>query len=772
MLKNITLKQKLTVVFLLLFAITTVVFIFFREGIAKTGVYSAGAWVKSFFTIADQKYFNLLEDYGNYDELAAVVDNENSDSLWAELQMADVVTDNQVYAIVLLNAKESIVSSAGNFSPEMISNDVGKIDNMVKYYTHYKYFSYINDSLFSIYAVGVKHTDKTPNEKGGILMAIGYIPNMVKQILPSELWHVEYVNNQKDLKQSLNPIIINQVVSNINDESIGVLQFQFSGNESAIGTNFWLWYLVISGILLLGYFFITNTKLGSDEQRIKESYKNLKVIVESMPAMMYAKNKRGIFEMVNKRFATTFGLTPDDFLNKHVRRFKMPPEIMHLFDEDESLMKSGQENLGRIRYMSCFENREKCYSISKVPYSHDGQNIDGIYCSIMDITQGRERENNLIEKNRLFQNTIDNLTDLYLRIGLSGEILQASKSCCEAFGYNNVNEIIGMMITTVVENSLNWKELERAGVVKGLSFKIKNRLGKVLYCEANINPFEDSEGHIAGWEGIIHNVTERKQYEQQLKSLTENLMNSLEQTEEKKNQLENVHRRMEESLTYAKRIQDAIFFPSSEKTSKVFPDSFVLYKPCDIVGGDFYYITEIDNKKVCIVADCTGHGVPGALMSVLSASLLSDIINTHSCGKEFTPACMLENIRTKIIATLQNSVILRDGLDIAVIFMQGSRLEYAGANIPLLIVHNGMGQVYEPTKCPIGIYPMQLDFKNDIIETTPGDMVYIATDGFADQFGISENRKYSRRDFNALLSSIAHEPCDTQKNRLEEELLK
>jgi len=388
----------------------------------------------------------------------------------------------------------------------------------------------------------------------------------------------------------------------------------------------------------------------------------------------------------------------------------------------------------------------------------------------MDISKGIKNEQNIIEKNRLFQNTIDNLTDLYLRVNLDGIIIQASRSCCEAFGYDTVQEIIGQSILTIVDNSVDWNAVALAGNVKDFAFKIKNRKNKTLFCEANINPFFDADGNVAGYEGVVHNVTERKQYEQQLQALTQNLMNSLEQTEEKNNQLENVHRRMEESLTYAKRIQDALFYPSTEKTGKVFPDHFVLYLPSEIVGGDFYYITEIGEKKVCIVGDCTGHGVPGALMSVLSASLLTDIINTHGMDAGFSPAELLEQLRSKMIATLQNSVILRDGLDIAVVFIQGHKIEYAGANIPLVTVSNGVLDVYEPTKCPIGIYPMHIGFKNETIDTSEGDMVYIATDGFADQFGMSENRKFSRRDFYNLLSKNDSLPCSQQKQELEKAL--
>ena len=765
---NLGSRQRLSIIFLLLFAVITTVFIFFRNSMANTTYFTAGSWVKTFFTISENKFFSLLEDYGTYDDLAMVVDSDNPDELWEDLEMEDVVKDNDVYSIVLLNADEEIVCSAGKMNPKMLNADLGKIGEQVKFHHHYRYYKQYNDSLFTIFAVPVRRSDKSLYEAGGFLLAIGYVPHVVETILPSDLWKVEYVRERTELKQSLNPVRINEFINGLDNHDYGVLQFQFSGSDAAIGRSFWIWYSAICALLLLGYIFIKH----SCERKGGPSQSNMRAILETMPARVYAKNSNSKFDFVNTRFAESFGLKPDDFIGKDVKSMHLPEEMNQIFDEDSQVINSKQERLLKMAYIKCFTGSEICYSVNKSPYSTDGKQIDGVFCVMMDISKGIKTEQNIIEKNRLFQNTIDNLTDLYLRVDLGGNILQASRSCCEAFGYDTVKDILGKSIDTIVENNVDWDAVARTGSVKGFAFKIKNRKGKQLYCEANINTYVDSDGNIAGYEGVIHNVTERKQYEQQLQALTDNLMNSLEQTKEKKNQLENVHRRMEESLTYAKRIQDALFYPSTEKTATVFPNHFVLYMPSEIVGGDFYYITEIGEKKVCIVGDCTGHGVPGALMSVLSASLLTDIINTHGMDAGFSPAELLEQLRSKMIATLQNSVILRDGLDIAVVFIKGNTMEYAGANIPLVTVSNGILDVYEPTKCPIGIYPMHLGFKNETIDTQKGDMVYIATDGFADQFGMSENRKFSRRDFFNLLSKNAAEPCDKQREELYEEFLK
>ena len=769
MCKKLNLKQRSAIVFLTLFIVATVVFIAFRSSTAKSTYFSAGAWVQSFFKITDQKYFDLLEDYGSYDELAEVVDSDNPDELWENLEMNDVVLDNHIHAIALLSSKEDIIASAGHLNPYMLKSDKGTISSKIEYYNHFQYYKYFNDSLFVIYGVPVKTADKKRLDSGGYLLAIGSIYEMVEQTLPPDLWSVEYVRNKENLKQTLNPVIINKFLTDINNLDYGVLQFSFSGSDEAIGSRFWIWYSCLGALLLLGFLFVTCAGSEKASHKEVEMVKKLQAFVDSMPAKVYVKNNLLKFEFVNNQFASAFGRKPDDFVGKTEKELGLPIDLNNIFEEDRAVLSTNKKRIFKMHYLKDLDNTQKCYSISKIPLDFNGERW--VYCVMMDISKAREKEQNIIEQNRLMQSTIDNLTDLYLRTDLEGTIIQASRSCCETFGYNNLNEIIGHNITEVVSTAVDWEAIARTGHAKELSFKIKNHIGKTIYCEANINTYFSSDGDPAGFEGIVRNVTESKQYEQQLKTLTENLMASLEQTEEKKNQLENVHRRMEESLTYAKRIQDALFYPSSEKTAKVFPDSFVMYQPCDIVGGDFYFVTTIGETKICVVADCTGHGVPGALMSVLSASILQDILNTHFGEDGFSPATVLELLRKKIIAALQNSVILRDGLDIAVTFLNGKTIQYAGANIPLVTVRDNQLQIHVPTKCPIGIYPMQLDFQNEIIEVATGDMIYIASDGYSDQFGISENRKYSRRDFNKLLSQIAHLPCPQQKQRLEEELI-
>ena len=769
MCKKLNLKQRSAIVFLILFGVTTVVFIAFRSSTSKSTYFSAGAWVQSFFKITDQKYFDLLEDYGSYDELAEVVDSDHPDELWEALEMDDVVKDNHIHAIALLSSNEDIIAYAGNLNTYMLKSDKGTISSKIEYYNHFQYFKYFNDSLYVIYGVPVKNAEKKRLDSGGYLLAIGSIQEMVEQTLPPDLWSVEYVKNKENLKQTLNPVIINKFLTDINNLDYGVLQFSFCGSDVAIGRRFWIWYSCIGGVLLLGFLFVTCAGNEKELQKKAEKMKKLQAFLDAMPAKVYVKNSSLKFEFVNDMFASAFGRKPEDFIGKNESELGLPTDLNYIFDEDRTVLAADKKRILKMHYLSCLDKEQRCYSISKIPLEYNGERV--VYCAMMDITKAREKEQNIIEQNRLMQSTIDNLTDLYLRTDLEGTIIQASRSCCETFGYENLSDIIGHNITEIASTAVDWEAIARTGQVKELSFKMKNHKGKTIHCEANINTFYSSDGNAAGFEGIVRNVTESKQYEQQLKTLTENLMASLEQTEEKKNQLENVHRRMEESLTYAKRIQDALFYPSSEKTAKVFPDSFVMYMPSEIVGGDFYFVTLLGTTKVCVVADCTGHGVPGALMSVLSASILQDILNTHSDEEGFSPAFVLELLREKIIAALQNSVILRDGLDIAVVFVNEKSIIYAGANIPLVAVHDNELKIYGPTKCPIGIYPMQLDFKNETIDVVPGDMIFIATDGYADQFGISENRKYSRRDFNKMLSQIAHLPCPQQKQRLEEELI-
>jgi len=218
------------------------------------------------------------------------------------------------------------------------------------------------------------------------------------------------------------------------------------------------------------------------------------------------------------------------------------------------------------------------------------------------------------------------------------------------------------------------------------------------------------------------------------------------------------------AINYAERIQKAIL-PDPVFLNKFFDDSFVLYLPKDIVGGDFYWYSAFDDKLVLAAADCTGHGVPGGFMSMLGFAYLNQICDA---GTISSPDEILNQLRNLIIRTLQQNDEqgkAQDGMDISLVTIDLNTrlLRYAGANNPVLIFHNNELVRMEPDIMPVSYARTMQPFEQKNIVLNKGDIVYMFTDGFADQLGGEENKKMLFKNFLALLTEYHHLPMDTQR---------
>lgn len=219
-----------------------------------------------------------------------------------------------------------------------------------------------------------------------------------------------------------------------------------------------------------------------------------------------------------------------------------------------------------------------------------------------------------------------------------------------------------------------------------------------------------------------------------------------------------------DNVNYAKRIQAAIL-PEMETIYRSLPDSFVLYLPKDIVSGDFYSFFHTDDTSIIIAADCTGHGVTGAFLSVVGNSLFTQIINER---KILDPGKILDRMHEEVINTLnQRNSESTDGMDVSICTLNpGNKiLKYAGANRPLWIVRNNEIIVYAPDKFPIGGLQIshEKNFTSHEIPVLKNDSIYIFSDGYADQFGGEFGKKLMTKKFKEILLSIQHLSMNDQK---------
>jgi serine phosphatase RsbU (regulator of sigma subunit) len=232
-------------------------------------------------------------------------------------------------------------------------------------------------------------------------------------------------------------------------------------------------------------------------------------------------------------------------------------------------------------------------------------------------------------------------------------------------------------------------------------------------------------------------------------------------------------REIAESLRYARVIQKAVF-PSKQLIEKTFPEHFILLLPKDILSGDFYWVYRKEKKVFFAVADCTGHGVPGSLMSVLGISFLNELL-ARSCNQSANR--LLNQLREMVMKSLGQTGsddISKDGMDIALCVWDEDTnlLEYSGANNSLYLVREGKMHIFRPDPMPVGIHAVEeRSFTNHEINLQDGDIIYLFSDGYPDQFGGPQNKKFMYNRFRNLLLRVSGMSMNEQKETLRSEII-
>ena len=259
---------------------------------------------------------------------------------------------------------------------------------------------------------------------------------------------------------------------------------------------------------------------------------------------------------------------------------------------------------------------------------------------------------------------------------------------------------------------------------------------------------------------------------QQKKKANDKLQNAYVEIEVKSNLLEEKNKEVFDSINYAKRLQEAIL-PNNEFIKKLFPESFVFYRPKDIVSGDFYWFEQWGGKKMFAAVDCTGHGVPGAFMSIVGCNLLNQAVNEHGLTR---PNLVLNELNKGITKTLKQTFedsAVKDGMDIALCSYDEKTniLEYAGAFNSLWLLRDNAIIEIKADKQPVGLFLGEelKSFTNKEMLLQKGDTVYVFTDGFADQFGGPKGKKFKYKNLQNILlenssKSMAEQDAILQKS--------
>jgi serine phosphatase RsbU (regulator of sigma subunit) len=236
--------------------------------------------------------------------------------------------------------------------------------------------------------------------------------------------------------------------------------------------------------------------------------------------------------------------------------------------------------------------------------------------------------------------------------------------------------------------------------------------------------------------------------------------------EKQKQLIEEKHKDITDSINYAQKIQTALIISEKTLSAKV-ENVFVMFKPRDVVSGDFYWYTEKNGYKLLAVADCTGHGVPGAFMSMIGITLLNQIVREKGIT---SPSKILNELRDGIISSLNQTkeeASERDGMDVSLIAWNKQELIYAGANNPCVVFSNKEIIELKPDKQPVGLYEKQESFNEQKLDIKTVESIYLFTDGIVDQFGGENGKKIKIKLFKEWLKDIAGSDSRTQKTKLE-----
>ncbi len=261
--------------------------------------------------------------------------------------------------------------------------------------------------------------------------------------------------------------------------------------------------------------------------------------------------------------------------------------------------------------------------------------------------------------------------------------------------------------------------------------------------------------------------------QEQILSQKDEIQKQRDIAEEQRDQISKQKQEITDSIIYAERIQQAIL-PPEDYCKSILPDHFILFKPRDIVSGDYYWMTQKNNKTIIVAADCTGHGVPGAFMSMLGVSFLHEIVNTMD---DVQAHLILNRLRYYVKKTLyqtRDDSQTKDGMDLALCIIDHDKkiLQYAGAYNPLYYIRDGELHQIKADRMPIGVHIKEKDtFTKHELEIQSGDVFYIFSDGYVDQFGGEKGRKFKTKPFKRLLTQIHKEPMNIQKQKLDETIV-
>ncbi len=546
--------------------------------------------------------------------------------------------------------------------------------------------------------------------------------------------------------------------------------------EGPFWTKTWFYAIIIPLSIIIIYFLLLwrTRRLSRSKRRLEElirqrtfelqknnkDLERLSIVAREIYDAVLICDAYGNIEWYNKSFHEMAGYeTLEEFQASKYGKIKNLKDLSS-YDELPAVIAGFHEVDKAFRYdslhLSKTGNKRWTGGTLTPIYNKKGklQNIIGVYT---DITDRKTFESELRKKNKELEKlsmVAQRMNEAVIITDEFGVIQYYNFGMVRNSGYTK--EEFGKIIEKAhsIQNLSSNKNIEE--IVQNFhissetifydSFHNKKN-GEIMWTTASLTPVYQ-DGILRNIVVVYTDITDRKQ-----------IANRLIQT----------NKDLTDSIVYAKQIQRAVL-PDIGIMQSYFKSSFVLYKPRDIVSGDFYWFSHIRGVLVFAAADCTGHGVPGAFMSMIGNEFLHQIVNNSNID---APHQALERLDKMIIRALHQSeegvASTKDGMDIALcaVHLDSMMCQFAGAFNPLYVVRNGELMIFEPTKESIGgSYDHDKNFSSHEFQLEHGDCLYVFSDGFTDQFGGPKNKKFTRKRFKQLLLEVNHLSMEDQHTRL------
>lgn len=489
----------------------------------------------------------------------------------------------------------------------------------------------------------------------------------------------------------------------------------------------------------------SNKMLEEKMREVEHSQKRLEELLTNASEFIsiYNENQELIFESPSVK--RILGYTEDDNITGMDPEFLTPRGLKTINNLFQYLLDTpGGEEIAQYTYIK--KTGEKLFLETKGKNLLYDPAIKGIIFNTQDITERKRAEKEERMKSRM-QSLSENSPDMIIRINLLGKIVYANP-IVSTFAGLPLNEVIKKRIT---ELSIDSRFID---FIKDVMREIKDNRQQIIsevpimtnngerIMEVKCIPEFGEENELESILIVLHDMTEIKRIEQEIKEK---------------------NRKISDSINYAQRIQSSIL-PDGPYIQEYFPRSFMFYRPKDVVSGDFPWFKEKDGIYYVAAVDCTGHGVPGALISFIGHFLLNNIVNVSD--KEVSSADILDALHLEVRKTLrqdQEGATGRDGMDLALCKIDPEKhiMEYAGAHRPLYFLSEGELTEYDASRKAIGGIPIakktEKTFENNIIEYKKGDKFFIFSDGMPDQLGGTERKKYQSKRIREILTENAGE---------------